>query len=121
MSTHIFKAAGPDGRVMLYGNTYPYREVIRAAGGKWDATDKAWYLPAGTHTDFLPATAMFSGVAPKVAPAPIAAVVVPCRRDGRCCEKAVSFFPSDDPYAHYGPAHYRCDSHGVTKSNYSGT
>ena len=110
----IFQAVQADGRIMVYGGTYDYREAIRTRGGKWNAAEKAWYLPAGTDTTFLPP----EPVPPKPA---VTVYSVPRRRDGRCCEKAVSFFPSDDPYAHYGPLHYRCESHGISKSNYSGT
>ncbi len=118
MSAFIFKVTTHDGRVMLYGNTYPHREVIRGAGAKWDAKDKAWYLPAGTDTGFLPAGVIGNEVQPKPAPVPY---VAPRRRDGRCCDGAIAFFPSDDPYAHYGPLHYRCEHHGTSRSNYSGT
>lgn len=45
----------------------------------------------------------------------------PRRRDGRCCDHATAFWPSTDPYAHYGPAHYRCPHHGETRGTYSGT
>ena len=113
MSSPIFQAIQADGRIMVYGGTYDYREAIRAHGGKWNAAEKAWYLPAGADTSFLPPE-----------PKPVVAAYVPPaprRRDGRCCDKAVSYFPSDDPYAHYGPLHYRCESHGISKSNYSGT
>jgi hypothetical protein len=29
----------------LYGNTYPHKDAIRAAGGKWDSDRKSWILP----------------------------------------------------------------------------
>jgi hypothetical protein len=116
MSAAIFQAVQADGRIMVYGGTYDYREAIRTHGGKWNAAEKAWYLPAGTDTSFLPPLPVVV-----VAPKPVVAVYAPRRRDGRCCDKATAFFPSDDPYAHYGPLHYRCESHGVSRSNYSGT
>ena len=31
-------------RVYILGNTYPLRDVIRAAGGNWDADRKAWWV-----------------------------------------------------------------------------
>ncbi len=120
MSAFIFKVTSADKRIMLYGNTYPHREAIRAAGAKWDAKDKAWYLPAGTSTSFLPAGVIGNEAPPMPAVLP-AACYAPPRRDGRCCDSAVAFFPSDDPYAHYGPLHYRCTHHGEVRSNYSGT
>ncbi len=30
------------------GNTYPIRDAIKSLGGKWDATKKAWVVPALT-------------------------------------------------------------------------
>ena len=116
-SLPVHTAVQADGRIMVYGNTYEHRVAIRAHGGKWDPTNKTWYLPAGTDTSFLPK--------PPPPPKPVittyATRTVPRRRDGSCCDKAVAFFPSDDPYAHYGPFHYRCELHGVSKSSYSGT
>ena len=99
-----------DGRIQLGGGTYPLREQIRALGGRWNPAERVWTLPAGTDTAF-------------VDPKPVVSVVLPPprRRDGRCCDAAVIFWPSDDPYAHYGPASYRCADHGVCRSNYSGT
>ncbi len=110
----VFLAVQADGRIMVYGSTYDHRDSIRAHGGRWNPADKAWYLPAGTDTSFLPSP-------PAPAKPVVAAAYLPRRRDGRCCDKATAFFPSDDPYAHYGPLHYRCELHGVSKSNYSGT
>lgn len=33
-------------RIYLTGNTYPFREQIKAAGGRWDKERKAWHVPA---------------------------------------------------------------------------
>ena len=33
------------GATKLTGNTYQYRELFRRLGGKWNAEEKAWYLP----------------------------------------------------------------------------
>jgi len=30
---------------IITGNTYSYRDVLRALGGRWDAEAKAWRLP----------------------------------------------------------------------------
>jgi hypothetical protein len=98
-----------DGRIQLSGGTFSIKDQIRARGGRWDPTERVWILPAGTDTTFT------------VAVAPVAVLPPPRRRDGRCCDAAVAFWPSDDPYAHYGPASYRCAAHGVGRSTYSGT
>ena len=29
----------------LTGNTYPIKEQIRSAGGKWNPNEKVWYVP----------------------------------------------------------------------------
>jgi hypothetical protein len=34
----------PEPRIYLTGNTYPVREEIKAAGGKWDPERKAWWV-----------------------------------------------------------------------------
>jgi len=31
----------------ITGNTYPIRKEIKQMGGRWDPTDKAWYLTVG--------------------------------------------------------------------------
>jgi hypothetical protein len=125
-----YKAKTLDGRVTLYGATYEHRDAIKAAGGKWDPKEKHWCFPSGTDINFLPAGVLYVPPtaeelkARAAAAAAAAAAYVPPRRvsrDGRCCDHAEVFFPSDDPYAHYGPCHYRCKYHGVSKSNYSGT
>ena len=30
---------------LITGNTYPVKEQLRAFGGRWDATAKAWIVP----------------------------------------------------------------------------
>ncbi len=32
--------------VLITGNTYPVKEQIKALGGKWDADEKGWRVPA---------------------------------------------------------------------------
>jgi exodeoxyribonuclease VII large subunit len=32
-------------RIVLHGKTYPYRDMIRALGGQYQASDKTWTLP----------------------------------------------------------------------------
>jgi hypothetical protein len=131
----IHKAVNPDKSFRLYGNTYPYRDLIRAAGGKWNAKDKEWVMPADTDLCFLPAGVLYvppsaeeiaaerAKLQRQAAELAAAAKIPPRRppRDGRCCDHAEAYWPSDDPYAHYGPAQYRCKYHGLSRSNYSGT
>jgi hypothetical protein len=35
--------------IALEGNTYPHREEIKAAGGKWDKVHKVWRVPESEH------------------------------------------------------------------------
>lgn len=37
-----YETVGP--RVYVRGNSFPYRDAIRAAGGHWDADEKAWWV-----------------------------------------------------------------------------
>lgn len=34
-------------------NTYPYRETIRARGGKWDPKSKIWSVPEDVHAELM--------------------------------------------------------------------
>lgn len=43
------QAAVEAGLVALSGDTYPHRDLIRSAGGKWDADAKVWRVPASEH------------------------------------------------------------------------
>ena len=135
MSVHVRTTVLTDGRISVHGGTFPYKDAIKARGGTWDPTNKMWYLPAGTDTGFLP-------VLPPLPPMPArtytiraapagpsksrelwtaeewAAYVITHRRRGfigRCCSKAEAFWD----YAQ-GPTHYRCERHGITKSDYTG-
>jgi hypothetical protein len=124
-----------DGRIQLSGGTYPLREAIRAHGGRWNAEERVWTLPAGTDTSFIPTGPPPAAPKPKVpkpktAPAPVkpreewtleewrAHVRANSRRGyiGPCCSHAVGF----EEYWQ-GPIHYRCERHGITRSSYSGT
>ena len=124
MSAPVLVKVLDDGRIELRGGTYPLREAIRAHGGRWNPEARVWTLPAGTDTSFVPVAVPVPVVAAAPAAAAAAArplVFAPRRRDGRCCDTAVAFWPADDPYSHYGPAHYRCPHHGEMRSNYTGT
>jgi hypothetical protein len=123
-----------DGRIQLSGGTYLLKDQIRANRGRWNPAERVWTLPAGTDTAFI--TEAMPVIAPSRSPSKppaltreealaiysrVAAAVALPRRDGRCCDSSVSFWPADDPHAHYGPASYRCPHHGETRGNYSGT
>lgn len=128
MSYPVLTTVQADGRIMVYGNTYDHRVAIRAHGGKWDPANKTWFLPAGTDTSFLPAP---PPVVPKPIPAPKtreewtaaewAAYVWAQRRArryvvGACCAHAKSYHDHEQ-----GPTHYRCERHGETRCDYTGT
>lgn len=42
-----------DGRIGVTGDTFPIKDRLKAAGGRWHAGDKLWYLPSGTDLAFL--------------------------------------------------------------------
>jgi hypothetical protein len=42
-----------DGRIGVTGDTFPIKDRIKAAGGRWNPADKSWALPAGTDLAFL--------------------------------------------------------------------
>ena len=42
-----------DGTVSLSGNTFPYKEQIKALGGKWNPETKTWVIPAETDLSSL--------------------------------------------------------------------
>jgi hypothetical protein len=52
--------------VLVTGNTYPVKDQIKALGGRWDAAQKGWLLPADKADA---ARALVGGTAPK-SPAP---------------------------------------------------
>lgn len=62
----------------LVGNTYPVKDQIRALGGRWDAAEKAWYVP----------DARADEAAALIASAPISAPATPgrCRDCGATCK-----------------------------------
>ena len=114
----------PDGRIQLSGGTFGIKDQIRAHGGRWNPAERVWTLPAGTDTAFATEAVPVETAAEIYARVSAAvAIYRPARRDGRCCSSATAFWPSSatDPYAHYGPAHYRCPHHGETRSSYTGT
>ncbi len=42
-----------DGRIGVTGDTFPIKDRLKAAGGRWHPGDKVWHLPAGTDLAFL--------------------------------------------------------------------
>jgi len=76
-----------DGRIGVTGDTRPIKDRLKAAGGRWHAEDKVWYLPAGTDLAFLsepPCPDNVPNVTTKTLP------------DGRITVKGATF---DDTYA----------------------
>jgi hypothetical protein len=108
-----------DGRVVLSGNTFAYKDAIKAASlaalpmgtaAGWDAATKGWTVAAGSDLSFIKPPA----------PAPVAprpAAVFRRARDGWCCQKAKAEF---DPHVPQGPMWYVCPDHGRCKSNWAG-
>jgi hypothetical protein len=115
-----------DGRLELSGGTYDRRTEIRALGGRWNPATKTWTLPAGTDVTSLEKPLPPPPPPPPSTAAAAAAAVPPRIRrtgawrgySGPCCAAATSFSDADNPY---GPIHYRCVHHGVTRNSYTGT
>jgi hypothetical protein len=42
-----------DGRIGVTGDTFPIKDRLKSAGARWNASDKVWFLPAGTDLAFL--------------------------------------------------------------------
>lgn len=42
-----------DGRIGVTGDTFPIKDRLKAAGGRWHPGDKVWHLPPGTDLAFL--------------------------------------------------------------------
>lgn len=42
-----------DALVQIRGNTYPIREQLKALGGRWNADDKVWEVPASNSAEAL--------------------------------------------------------------------
>lgn len=64
--------------VKITGNTFPVKDAIRGLGGKWNAAEKAWYVPDDRAAE---AQALVAG-------APVAAPATPgvCRDCGTTCK-----------------------------------
>jgi hypothetical protein len=100
------------GRVLVSGGTYPYREPLKAAGGRWDSAVRSWIVPESADLSFL--------MPRHTKPQTVQRKPQTVRRDvrGRCCSAAVPCFDDDNPQ---GPMIYRCAEHGAQKSSYCGT
>lgn len=61
--------------VLVTGNTYNVRDGLKALGGRWDAANKGWAVPASRAEE---ARALVAGqtAAPKAAPAPTGETVL---------------------------------------------
>lgn len=53
--------------IALQGNTFPHREAIRAAGGKWNPPTKTWSVPDDKHAELQ----ALVGLPPEIDPAEI--------------------------------------------------
>lgn len=49
-------------RVKISGNTYPVKDALKVLGGRWDAAEKAWMVPAEKADE---ARALVAGAPPK--------------------------------------------------------
>ncbi len=121
----ITKTTLPDGRFTLSGRTFDYKELIKAAGGKWDPATKTWTLEAVAEAGL-----MFLVPPP---PKPLPLVPKPRAREdwtaeewtryclrkrgnvGPCCRHATAH--ESRPY---GPICYNCPRHGYTHNSYTG-
>lgn len=92
-----------DGATVVTGRTYDYKELLKAAGGRWDSAARAWTLPASA--DLSPFAALQQRTVRR-------------SYSGRCCSAAVPTFDDENPQ---GPMIYRCAEHGSHKSSYCGT
>jgi hypothetical protein len=95
-----------DGRTALRGNTFTYKDQIKAAGGLWAPATKSWTVPAGADLSFIKETVYLP-------------VLSTLRRDrsGRCCSAAKAELDKHDPQ---GPLWYVCTHHGKCRSSYTG-
>jgi len=44
MTSNLTYTTQADGKIAVAGNTYPVRETIKKAGGRWDAMRQVWVL-----------------------------------------------------------------------------
>ncbi len=79
-----------DGNLCLKGNTFPYKDGIKTAGGKWNPAEKAWTIPATADLSFIQ---------------PIAPPPLPSHPWFACCEKA--------RVVCFGRQEYICKEHNV--------
>lgn len=101
-----------DGRKVLSGNTFRFREQIKAASlaasglaAGWDAAEKTWTVAAGTDLSWL-----------RPAPGAPKKVRLPFR--GACCADARYEF---DPVCPQGPMLIVCGMHGSRRDSYEGS
>lgn len=65
-----------DAPVQIRGNTYPIRDQLKALGGRWNADDKVWEVPASTSANAL---ALVKAQPPKQAAPPIGSGWLPVK------------------------------------------
>lgn len=96
--------------ILITGNTYNCREVLKSLGAKWSPEQKAWKLPSGTDLSALRPPP--PPPQPRFQPLPSRAI-----RGGRCCSRASAKLDDENPQ---GPLWYICPVHGTYKSCYTG-
>lgn len=65
-----------DALVQIRGNTYPIREQLKALGGRWNADDKVWEVPAFNSAE---ARALAQSQPPKQSAPPVGAGWLPVK------------------------------------------
>lgn len=122
---NVFMNTLADGRTALSGNTFKYKDQIKAAGGLWVPVAKSWTVPAGADLSFIQAPL----TVPRPQPNPREewtkeewdTYAISYRRLhrgqlDRCCKNAKTF----TQYDQQGPICYDCERHGKSYNDYCG-
>jgi len=120
MPTPVRITTVADGKLVLTGGTYEFRQAIKERGGWWNPAERSWTLPAGTDTAFITSPPAAPAAAPALLPLEVVFPPVVRREDkrlGRCCAAARSEFDAVCPQ---GPMWWVCATHGRERSTYGG-
>lgn len=102
----------------ITGNTFEFKENIKSMGGKWSPLEKAWRLPITTAVDSLyEAVKIKQEERVKAYDTWLYANRFRSQRAGPCCTKAVCQLNPDDVQ---GPMIYKCPTHGISSTGYTG-